>query len=233
MIGPHILIIDDDDRIRELLSKYLSKNNFVTSTASSTEEANNIMKKYIFDLIIVDYMMPNENGIEFIARLRENSNDLVPIIMLTALNETNNRIEGLSIGADDYISKPFEPKELILRINNVLRRLRKISDSDEISFGEFKFNFNKKTLLRLGIDIRLTDMEREILGILLKKANTVLSREEIKSLYNDINERTIDVQITRIRKKIEDDIKNPRFLKTIRNSGYVFVVWLFIKNYNL
>ena len=224
MIGPHILIIDDDDRIRELLSKYLSKNNFVTSTASSTEEANNIMKKYIFDLIIVDYMMPNENGIEFIARLRENSNDLVPIIMLTALNETNNRIEGLSIGADDYISKPFEPKELILRINNVLRRLRKISDSDEISFGEFKFNFNKKTLLRLGIDIRLTDMEREILGILLKKANTVLSREEIKSLYNDINERTIDVQITRIRKKIEDDIKNPRFLKTIRNSGYVFVV---------
>ena len=233
MIGPHILIIDDDDRIRELLSKYLSKNNFVTSTVSSTEEANNIMKKYIFDLIIVDYMMPNENGIEFIARLRENLNDPVPIIMLTALNETNNRIEGLSIGADDYISKPFEPKELILRINNVLRRLRKISDSDEISFGEFKFNFNKKTLLRLGIDIRLTDMEREILGILLKKANTVLSREEIKSLYNDINERTIDVQITRIRKKIEDDIKNPRFLKTIRNSGYVFVVWLFIKNYNL
>ena len=224
MIGPHILIIDDDDRIRELLSKYLSKNNFVTSTVSSTEEANNIMKKYIFDLIIVDYIMPNENGIEFIARLRENLNDLVPIIMLTALNETNNRIEGLSIGADDYISKPFEPKELILRINNVLRRLRKISDSDEISFGEFKFNFNKKTLLRLGIDIRLTDMEREILGILLKKANTVLSREEIKSLYNDINERTIDVQITRIRKKIEDDIKNPRFLKTIRNSGYVFVI---------
>ena len=224
MIVPHILIIDDDDRIRELLSKYLSKNNFVTSTVSSTEEANNIMKKYIFDLIIVDYMMPNENGIEFIARLRENLNDLVPIIMLTALNETNNRIEGLSIGADDYISKPFEPKELILRINNVLRRLRKISDSDEISFGEFKFNFNKKTLLRLGIDIRLTDMEREILGILLKKANTVLSREEIKSLYNDINERTIDVQITRIRKKIEDDIKNPRFLKTIRNSGYVFVI---------
>lgn len=224
MIGPHILIIDDDDRIRELLSKYLSKNNFVTSTASSTEEANNIRKKYIFDLIIVDYMMPNENGIEFIARLRENLNDSVPIIMLTALNETNNRIEGLSVGADDYISKPFEPKELILRINNVLRRLRKISDSDEISFGEFKFNFNKKTLLRLGIDIRLTDMEREILGILLKKANTVLSREEIKSLYNDINERTIDVQITRIRKKIEDDIKNPRFLKTIRNSGYVFVI---------
>ena len=224
-MNPHVLIIDDDDRIRDLLSKYLSKNGFVTSTAASTGKARDLMKKYIFDLLVVDYMMPEENGVEFVTKLRsDSSSEMIPIIMLTALNEVENRIEGLTAGVDDYLSKPFEPKELILRMNNLLKRSGRISDETKIAFGSYEFDFGRRTLTKSGGFIKLTQMESDILMILLKNVNKTMSREEICSFYSDINERTIDVQITRIRKKIEDDIKNPRFLKTIRNGGYVFVL---------
>lgn len=224
-MNPHILIIDDDDRIRDLLSKYLNMNGFITSVAASTCKACDLMKKYIFDLLVVDYMMPEENGVEFVTKLRnDNFGEMIPIIMLTALNEVENRIEGLTAGADDYLSKPFEPKELILRINNLLKRSGRVSDDTRIIFGSYEFDFDNRILIKNRNPVKLTKMESDILMILLKNVNKIMSREEICSFYSDINERTIDVQITRIRKKIEDDIKNPRHLKTIRNNGYMFVL---------
>lgn len=220
----HILIIDDDDRIRELLQKYLIKNNFRAMVATNTAEAKKTMLKNSFDLLIVDYMMPDENGIEFINFLRKDKN-MIPVIMLTALGEIENKLEGLGCGADDYITKPFEPKELLLRINNILKRTNKIDINNNFYFGDFKFDFNKNELYKNEVQIKLTDMEIKILSVFLKNSNKTLSREELYGLLNNImNERSIDVQITRLRKKIEPDPKNPQFLKTVRNKGYLFVV---------
>lgn len=217
----HILIIDDDDRIRNLLEKYLIKNNFIVSTASNTTEARNIMQKYIFDLMIVDNMMPNESGIEFLHKIRQNNNN-TPAIMLTALGEIENRIEGLSVGADDYLTKPFEPKELVLRMNNILKRVNRVSDNNIINFDDFSFNLSKNELYKNNILIKLTDTEIKILNIFFGNLNIVLTREDLCKMLNGIDERSIDVQITRLRKKIEADPKNPRFLKTIRHRGYLF-----------
>lgn len=217
----HILIIDDDDRIRNLLEKYLVKNNFIVKSASNTTEAREMMQKYIFDLIIVDNMMPNESGIEFLSNIRQNNNG-IPAIMLTALGEIENRIEGLSVGADDYLSKPFEPKELILRINNILKRVNRVNNNNVVNFGNFSFNLNKNELYENDVLIKLTDTEIKILNIFFINLNIVLNREDLCKMLNGIDERSIDVQITRLRKKIETDPKNPRFLKTIRHKGYVF-----------
>ena len=217
----HILIIDDDDRIRNLLEKYLVKNNFIVKSASNTTEAREMMQKYIFDLIIVDNMMPNESGIEFLSNIRQNNNS-IPAIMLTALGEIENRIEGLSVGADDYLSKPFEPKELILRINNILKRVNRVNNNNVVNFGNFSFNLNKNELYENDVLIKLTDTEIKILNIFFINLNIVLNREDLCKMLNGIDERSIDVQITRLRKKIETDPKNPRFLKTIRHKGYVF-----------
>lgn len=217
----HILIIDDDDRIRKLLEKYLIKNNFIVSTASNTEEARGAMQKYIFDLMIVDNMMPNESGIEFLNNIRQNNNN-TPAIMLTALGEIENRIEGLSAGADDYLSKPFEPKELVLRINNILKRISRTSDNNVINFDDFSFNLDKNELYNSNVLIKLTDTEIKILNIFFSNLNIVLTREDLCKMLNGIDERSIDVQITRLRKKIETDPKNPKFLKTIRHKGYLF-----------
>jgi two-component system phosphate regulon response regulator OmpR len=218
----HILIIDDDDRIRNLLEKYLIKNNFIVSTASNTTEARNIMQKYIFDLMIVDNMMPNESGIDFLNNIRQNNNN-TPAIMLTALGEIENRIEGLSAGADDYLSKPFEPKELVLRINNILKRISRITNKNNIiNFDDFSFNLDKNELYNSNILIKLTDTEIKILNIFFNNLNVVLTREDLCKMLNGIDERSIDVQITRLRKKIELDPKNPKFLKTIRHKGYLF-----------
>ena len=217
----HILIIDDDDRIRNLLEKYLIKNNFVVSTASNTNEARDMIQKYIFDLMIVDNMMPNESGIEFLHKIRQNNNN-TPAIMLTALGEIENRIEGLSAGADDYLSKPFEPKELVLRINNILKRVNRVSDNNIINFDDFSFNLSKNELYKNNILIKLTDTEIKILNIFFGNLNIVLTREDLCKMLNGIDERSIDVQITRLRKKIETDPKNPKFLKTIRHKGYLF-----------
>ena len=216
----HIIIIDDDNRIRDLLEKYLEKNNFIVFTASNTKEARKLMDKYIFDLMIVDNMMPEENGIEFLTDIRSKNNN-TPAIMLTALGEIENRIEGLSAGADDYLAKPFEPKELILRINNILKRVTVINENI-INFDNLKFYIDKKELHDKDNNIiKLTDAELKILDIFIKNKNKPLSREELSSLCNGIDERSIDVQITRLRKKIENDPKNPKFLKTVRYRGYM------------
>ena len=217
----HILIIDDDDRIRNLLEKYLIKNNFVVSTASNTKEARDMIQKYIFDLMIVDNMMPNESGIEFLHNIRQNNNN-TPAIMLTALGEIENRIEGLSAGADDYLTKPFEPKELVLRMNNILKRVNRVGDNNVINFDDFSFNLSKNELYKNNILIKLTDTEIKILNIFFGNLNIVLTRENLCKMLNGIDERSIDVQMTRLRKKIEVDPKNPRFLKTIRHKGYLF-----------
>lgn len=217
----HILIIDDD-RIRDLLAQYLVKNDFLVSSVSNTKEARELMNKYTFDLMIVDYMMPNESGIEFLTDIRKSKNT-TPAIMLTALGEINNRIEGLSAGADDYLSKPFEPKELILRINNILKRVINVKENNNIiNFDDFSFNLDKNELYKNNILIKLTDTEIKILKIFFENSNTILTREDLCKKSNGIDERSIDVQITRLRKKIETEPKNPKFLKTIRHKGYMF-----------
>lgn len=226
MPNNHILIVDDDNRIRELLEKYLKKNDFIVSTSPNTTIARECLKKYVIDLIILDYMMPDENGMEFLSKLRSEENT-IPVIMLTALGEVENRIEGLSYGADDYIGKPFDPKELVLRINNVLKRSGKMAENQNIfCFGNFKFNLEKNELFNSYINevVKLTDTEIKILKIFYNYKNQTITREEICNFCDDINERSVDVQITRLRKKIEDNAKNPTFLKTIRNKGYSFVV---------
>jgi two-component system phosphate regulon response regulator OmpR len=226
-IDSHILIIDDDDRIRELLKKYLSKNNFIVSSAANVVKARELMKRYIFDILIVDNMMPEETGIEFLRKLRQSGN-VTPAIMLTALGEVESKIEGLTSGADDYVCKPFEPKELILRIKNVLKRTQSSVNTDEnlFCFDKYVFNLRKNELVKNGTElIKLTAIDVELLVIFIKNANKILSRERVCRLLADSNnERTLDVQVTRLRRKIEDDVKNPRILKTIRNKGYIFSV---------
>lgn len=218
-----ILIVDDDKRIRELLEKYLLKNNYIVLSSPDTSNILNLLDKYIVDLIILDYMLPNESGIEFLQKIRKLGNN-IPIIMLTALGDIENRIEGLSYGADDYIGKPFEPKELLLRMQNILNKVKKVNiDNNEI-FGTFTFNKTKMELFDENELIKLTDAEIKILQVFLENKNKILSRETICSLCNDINERSVDVQITRLRKKIESNSKNPNFIKTIRNKGYIFSI---------
>lgn len=220
----HILIVDDDDRIRELLNRFLIKNNFIVSAGSNTEEAKFFLNKYVIDLIILDCMMPNESGIEFLNKLRQQNNH-IPVIMLTALGDVENRIEGLSYGADDYIGKPFEPKELVLRVNNILKRTGRIAEKkSEFMFGNFIFNLEKNELWENNDLIKLTDTEIKILKIFFEHKDQILTREELCNFCDDINERSVDVQITRLRKKIESNPKNPNFLKTIRNKGYLFSI---------
>ncbi|MDR1425803.1 MAG: response regulator transcription factor [Rickettsiales bacterium] len=221
----HILLIDDDDRIRGLLGKYLAKNEFLVSGAGSVAEARRLREKYIFDLMIVDYLMPVEDGLSFISELRE-SGDRIPIVMLTALNDVTSRIEVLSCGADDYLPKPFEPKELVLRMLNILKRVNtNVSEYGRICFGDFVFHPFENELFRNDAPVKLTDTEGKILKIFCDSANKVLTRGEICDAFgNDIGKRTIDVQITRLRKKIEGDTKSPKFLKTIRNGGYIFML---------
>jgi two-component system phosphate regulon response regulator OmpR len=220
----HILLIDDDDRIRSLLDRYLTRNSFIVSSAASVVEARRLRERYIFDLVVVDYIMPIENGLSFISGVRE-SGDAIPIVMLTAINDVPNRIEVLSCGADDYVPKPFEPKELVLRITNILKRVSAdVINHDRICFGDFTFHLLKNELYRDDVLVKLTDMENKVLKIFCDNTNRVLSREEICGMFGgNLSERTIDVQITRLRKKIESDARNPKFLKTVRNGGYTLV----------
>ena len=210
---PHILVIDDDKRIRELLKKYLIENNFLVSALGDTSQAYSFIKTIKLDLMILDLMLPGENGFDFANRLRSEGYNF-PIIMLTAMGEIDDKIKGLEIGADDYIVKPFEPKELLLRINNILKRNLKFNH-DIIYFGDFCYSENKKLLTKGGVALSLTSSELMLLELLIKNANKILSREELaKELL--INERSVDVQIVRLRSKIESS-----FLQTIRNQGYV------------
>jgi two-component system phosphate regulon response regulator OmpR len=216
----HILVIDDDTRLRTLLGRFLDENGFQTSLAKDTDEAKKMMQELMFDLLIVDVMLPNENGVDFTVDFRKSSR--IPIIMLTARGEFDDRIKGLESGADDYLQKPFEPKELLLRINNILKRMSVIQDLKNICrFGEFTFNLAESRLKKGEEFIHVTDSEAKILNILCKEKGNSVSREKLSELCGGIDNRSIDVQITRLRKKIEQNPKQPHYLQTVRNHGYV------------
>tara|TARA_B100000287_G_C20570672_1_gene756428 strand:- start:176 stop:853 length:678 start_codon:yes stop_codon:yes gene_type:complete len=218
----HILVVDDDKGIRELVKEYLDRNNFVTSTADNAENALQKTKLIKFDLIILDVMMPGKSGLDF---LKENKSFLdTPIILLTAKGEPSDRIQGLEIGADDYLPKPFEPKELILRIKNILNKTNIIKDKREIQFGNVKINLNKMLIIKKQKQIKINNTEKKIFEKMLNSPGKVFSRENIGRLIKIDKERSVDVIITRLRKKIEDNPKNPKYLQTIRGEGYV--LWI-------
>lgn len=221
----HILVIDDDLRLRNLLTRYLRENDFAVSSAKDAENARMFLGQYKFDLLIVDVMMPNESGLEFLQKLRKDSD--VPAIVLTAMGETQDRISGLEAGADDYLPKPFEPKELVLRINNILRRIpeKGKQNSQILKLGDFVFDLSKKEFSHKteGI-VHITPVEQSILSILGQKVGQIFTREKLAELLGaEQSPRSIDVQITRLRKKIEKDSKNPRYLQTVRGKGYMLL----------
>lgn len=223
--SPHILVVDDDLRLRNLLQRYLQENGFAVTGARDAENARMFLQQYHFDLLIVDVMMPNETGIEFLQKLRQ-IND-VPAIILTAMGATEDRIAGLESGADDYLPKPFEPKELVLRINNILRRVpsQKNAHSGVLKFGDCSYDLTTKEFSRkdAGI-IHITPVEQSILSILGQKSGQIFTREKLAELLGAGQSlRSIDVQITRLRKKIEADSKNPRYLQTVRGKGYMLL----------
>ena len=218
----HVLIIDDDDGIRSLVKKYLSENNFLASTASSAEDASKKIKIIKFDLIILDIMMPGKSGLDFI---QENKKYLdTPIILLTAKGEPNERIEGLEIGADDYLPKPFEPKELILRIQNILNKTKRVDQKRLIKFNDIIIDLNKLIITKKNKEYKINNTEKIILEKMINNPGKTFAREDIGVLINLDKERSIDVIITRLRKKIEVDPKKPKFLQTIRGAGYV--LWI-------
>ncbi len=220
----HILVVDDDRRLRELLGRFLREQDFMVSLAADAIEADMFLKEYHFDLIILDVMMPGMNGFDFLKNLRLESN--VPVLMLTAMGETDDRISGLEIGADDYLAKPFEPKELLLRMRNILKRLpKKESDNGLLSFGASVYDMTAKKLKTTSGDvIHITNVEQQLLTVLGQKAGQIVTREKLAELLGaGSNLRSIDVQITRLRKKIEKDSKNPRYLQTVRGKGYMLL----------
>jgi len=218
----HILVVDDDDGIRSLVKKYLNENNFLVTTANSAEDASEKIKIIKFDLIILDIMMPGKNGLEFI---NENKKKLdSPIILLTAKGEASERVEGLEIGADDYLAKPFEPKELILRIKNILNKTLKTEQIRILEFANVKIDLNKLLIIKNDSEFKINNTEKVILEKMINNPGKTFSREDIGQLIELDKERSIDVIITRLRKKIEIDPKNPKFLQTIRGAGYV--LWI-------
>ena len=218
----HILVVDDDDGIRSLVKKYLNENNYLVTTASSAEDASEKIKIIKFDMIILDIMMPGKSGLEFI---KENKKKLqTPIILLTAKGEAEERIKGLEIGADDYLPKPFEPKELILRIQNIINKTKRIDQKRIVNFQNVQIDLNKQIIFNNDVEFKINNTEKEILEKMINDPGKTFSREEIGSLIDLDKERSIDVIITRLRKKIEKDPKNPKFLQTIRGAGYV--LWI-------
>ena len=216
----HLLVVDDDRRIRDLLSRYLGENGFRVSVAGNAEEARNKMDGLEFDLAIVDVMMPGESGVELTRAIRSQKD--VPILMLTALADTDQRVEGLEAGADDYLAKPFEPRELLLRINNILRRSAKPEQPviEQVKFGPYQFFVRKRQLMKSGDPIRLTDREQEIMVAFAEKSGGTVARHELLGEDMDAGERKIDVQINRLRRKIEVDPSDPKWLQTVRGIGY-------------
>ena len=218
----HILVVDDDDGIRSLVKKYLNENNYLVTTASNAEDATKKIKIIKFDLIILDIMMPGKSGLEFIQENKKKMES--PIILLTAKGEANERIEGLETGADDYLPKPFEPKELILRIRNIIEKT-KINDQKRIiKFENIKIDLNKQLIFKNNEEFKINNTEKIILEKMINNPGKTFSREDIGVLIDLNKERSIDVIITRLRKKLEIDPKNPKFLQTIRGAGYV--LWI-------
>jgi len=220
----HILVVDDDTRLRSLLGRFLREQGFVISLAKDAFEAGMFLNQYHFDLIVLDVMMPGLNGFEFLKQIRQESN--VPVMMLTAMGETDSRIYGFEQGADDYLPKPFEPKELVLRIKSILKRVpQKTAEKTVLSFGSIVYDMNSKELKNMaGEIIHITNVEQQLLMVLGQKAGQIFTREKLADILGaNNNPRSIDVQITRLRKKIEKDSKNPRYLQTIRGKGYMLL----------
>lgn len=218
----HILVVDDDDRIRELVKQYLFENKYLITTAKDAFDAKDKIEIIKFDLIVLDIMMPKKSGLELIAEIKKEID--IPIILLTAKGETNERVTGLEFGADDYLSKPFEPKELLLRIKNILNKTLQKNDLSKISIGNSSLDLNKLIINRNGKKYKINNTEKLILEKMIQSSGKVFSREEIGKLININKERSIDVIITRLRQKVENDSKNPQYLQTIRGSGYV--LWI-------
>ena len=218
----HILIVDDDDRIRNLLKDFLSENNFIVSTAENADEAKIKIGYLKFDLIILDVMMPGQNGYELTREIRKDLK--VPIILLTAKGEVENRIKGLELGADDYLGKPFEPKELLLRIKNIINKAAKYKLSSKYSIGKTEIDLNKMIIKLDETSKKINNAEKKVLIEMLSSPGKTFSREEIGRISGIKQERSIDVMITRLRQKIEANPKNPKYLQTIRGSGYV--LWI-------
>ncbi len=218
----HILIVDDDDRIRDLVKEYLSQNDYLVSTAKDSNDAFNKTKIIKFDLIVLDIMMPGQTGLEFTQEYRNKIK--TPILLLTAKGEPSERIEGLEVGADDYLTKPFEPKELILRINNILKKTQSLEIKRVIEFGNIKIDLRKQFIYKNDLSIKINNTEKMILEKMINTPGKIYKREEIADLINLDKERSIDVIVTRLRKKIEESPKNPKYLQTIRGEGYV--LWI-------
>ena len=219
----HILVVDDDEGIRSLVKKYLNENNFLITTAKDAEDAFEKITIIKFDLIILDIMMPGKSGLDFIKQNKKDLND-TPVILLTARGEPNERIEGLEIGADDYLPKPFEPKELILRIKNILDKTKTVNQKRVFEFNKIRVDLNKLLISKDNKEYKLNNTEKIILEKMINNPGKTFSREDIGQYIKSDKERSIDVIITRLRKKIEIDPKNPKFLQTIRGAGYV--LWI-------
>ena len=218
----HILVVDDDDGIRNLVKKYLNENNFLVTTANSAEDAEEKVKVIKFDLIVLDIMMPGESGLDFISKNKDKYN--TPIILLTAKGEANERVEGLEVGADDYLPKPFEPKELTLRIRNILNKTKSKNIKRVIEFDNIRIDLNKFIIHKDDKEFKINNTEKIILEKMINSPGETFSRNYIGNLINIDKERSVDVVITRLRKKIELDPKNPKYLQTIRGTGYV--LWI-------
>ena len=216
---PHVLVVDDDTRLRELLRRYLADNGFLVATAKDAADAAAKLDNLDFDAIVLDVMMPGEDGFDFTARLRRAGD--IPILLLTAMDEVEHRITGLERGADDYLAKPFEPRELLLRLSNILKRGRPMpGDDGAVRFGNFVFDLARGELNRDDAPVNLTSGESDTLRVLAQNPGTVLTRDELSSRAH-YSARAVDVQITRLRRKIEPDPRNPRFLVTVRGAGSV------------
>ena len=218
----HILVVDDDDRIRELVKQYLLENKYLVTTAKDAFDAKNKIEIIKFDLIVLDIMMPKKSGLELTSEIKKEID--LPIILLTAKGETSERVMGLEFGADDYLSKPFEPKELLLRIRNILNKTLSKNKINKISIGNSSLDLNKLIINRDGKKYKINNTEKLILEKMIRSSGKVFSREKIGKLININKERSIDVIITRLRQKVETDSKNPQYLQTIRGSGYV--LWI-------
>ena len=224
---PHVLVVDDDDRICDLIVRYLTDHGFVVLSASSAHEARQVLEHFELDALIVDVMMPGESGVEFVSDLR--SSDMsVPVLMLTALGEVDDRIKGLEAGADDYLAKPFEPKEMVLRLHAILKRgmASKVKLYKRFRIGPWEFDGENGVLMGDGgEEVKLTAVEVVLIQALGEKGGDVMSRDELADACGvDAGERTIDVQVTRLRRKIEEDTKSPRYLQTVRGQGYLLRV---------
>jgi len=218
----HILIVDDDDRIRELVKQYLNDNDYLVTTANSAEDAKEKVNILKFDIIVLDIMMPGKSGLEFTNENKKKIN--TPIILLTAKGEPSDRIEGLETGADDYLPKPFEPRELVLRIKNILQKTKNKIQKRVVNFSNINIDLNKLLIIKNNKEFKINNTEKKILEKMINSPGEIFTREDIGKLINLDKERSIDVIITRLRKKIEDNPKKPKYLQTIRGTGYV--LWI-------